>query len=110
MNLTVSTPVAAGAIADTLVGTNAEFLTVDSLVEIALSCTAVGMLASISSGMDIIQEESPVFVIAAGIAPKYPDDFSVSDVAPAGQRLRVRIRNTTAGTLTVLTTVRATQI
>lgn len=108
MNVIVQRNVAAGATADLLTNTNAEFLAQDSVIEIALSSTAVGVDATVTSGSDVLQEESPVFVRAAGTPPKYPDDFLLSDVAAAGERLRVRVRNTTAGALDVVCAVRIT--
>ena len=110
MNVTVQQSVAAGASVDLLTNTNAEFVDRDSQVEIALGTTAVGVVATVTSGSNVLQEESPVFVYAAGVPFKYPDDFLLSDVAAAGERLRVRVRNTTAGALTVTATVRTTAV
>jgi hypothetical protein len=102
--------VAAGASAQLLTGSAAEFLPNDSMVEIALATTAVGVVATVSSGSDVLQEESPIFVLAAGVAPKYPDDYTLSDAAGAGERLSVKVRNTTAGALTVTAAVKTTAI
>jgi hypothetical protein len=33
--------------------------------------------------------------------PINPDDFLLADVAAAGERIKIRVRNTTAGPLTV---------
>lgn len=110
MVTTVQQSVAAGATAQLLTGTAAELLNRDSIIEIALSCTAVGVVATVQSGSDVLMEESPVFVIAAGVAPKYPDDYTLSDVAAAGERLTIRVRNTTAGALTVTAVVRTTAV
>jgi hypothetical protein len=102
--------VAAGATAQLLTGSSAEFVPQDSQIEIALSSTAVGVVATVTSGSDVLMEESPVFVIAAGVAPKYPDDYTLTDVAGAGERLQIRARNTSAGALVVTAAIRVTPL
>jgi hypothetical protein len=102
--------VAAGDSEQLLTGSQAEFVTVNSSVEIAINSTAVGVVASVSSGSDTLMEEAPVFVKAAGVPPVYPDDFILQDVAAAGERLQARARNTTAGALTVTIAVRSTPL
>ncbi len=102
--------VAAGASESLLVGSQVEFLPSSAQIEIALLTTADGVLASVTSGSDSLMEEAPIFVAAAGVPPRYPDDFLLSDVAAAGERLQVRARNTTAGPLTVTAAVRTTPI
>jgi len=42
--------------------------------------------------------------------PKYPDDFQLTDVAEERDRLSVLLRNTNAGTATVLITVKITPL
>ena len=50
---------------------------------------------TILSGSDTILEESPVS--RAARFPVYPDDYGLNDMAAAGERLVVRVRNTGAG-------------
>lgn len=107
---TIRQNVAAGATVQLLTGTQVEFIPFNAQVEMALATTAVGVEATVTSGSDILQEESPVFVLAAGVAPKYPDDFLLSDVAAQGERLAVKVRNTTAGALDVICAVRLTAV
>jgi hypothetical protein len=102
--------VAAGASEQMLVGSQVEFLPVNAQIEIAILAVAAGVLASVSSGSDSLMEEAPVFVAAAGVAPRYPDDFLLSDVAAAGERLQARVRNTTAAAIAVTAAVRTTAI
>jgi len=104
------TNVAAGAVAVPLSGSQVEVLPMNAQVEIAILCTAVGIVASVTSGTDILMEEGPVFVKAAGVPPAYPDDFTLSDVAAQGERLSIRLRNTTAGALDVITAVKTTAL
>jgi len=42
--------------------------------------------------------------------PVFPEDYSLSDVAAAGERLKVRLRNTTGAPIIVNTAVRVTPI
>lgn len=110
MNVTVQQSVAAGATVQLLTGSMAELIQQDSQIEIALNTTAVGVVGTVMSGSDVLMEEAPVFVLSAGTAPKYPDDFLLSDVAAQGERLSIRARNTTAGALTVTAVVRITPV
>jgi hypothetical protein len=111
MSLTiVQKTVAAGASEQLLVGSQVEFLPGNAQIEIAILAVAAGVLASVSSGSDSLMEEAPVFVAAAGVAPRYPDDFLLSDVAAAGERLQARVRNTTAAAIAVTAAVRTTPI
>ena len=53
-------------------------------------------------------EESPLLVKAA--MPTIPDDMYYNDVGVSGDRLVVRVRNTTAGALTVRAIIQVTQL
>lgn len=88
-----------------LAGSAFEFVQDPSSVEIGVVTDAAGVLQTISSGPDILSEESPVQIAPASNLPKYPDDF-FSDEADAGDRLKVALRNTSAGTRTILVEVR----
>ena len=45
--------------------------------------------------MDVILENAPMS--AQNRVPVYPDDFQLTDYAMAGERLKIRVRNTNAG-------------
>jgi hypothetical protein len=67
-----------------------------------LRTTAVGVLARIQTGSDVIQDETPVQSGGtAGITPSALNTTPTEFIAPAGDRLAVVLRNTTAGALTV---------
>lgn len=101
--------VAANAtVTNVLAGSQYEFLPFAALVEIGLAADASGVLTTVSSGSDILQEEGPVPVLAAGVFPKYPDEFHLSDEAAPGDRLKVAIRNTTGGAVNVITVIKLT--
>lgn len=76
-----------------------EFLKFDSALNFGMSGSATGLVATINTGSDTILEESPVNILTT--FPKIPDDMDVQDVAQAGDRVVVRVRNTTAGALTL---------
>lgn len=103
--ISVQTTVAAnGTVENILTGSQYEYLPYDALVEFGLVASAVGLVLDVYSGQDIIAEGwTPSF---ANRIPVYPDDFPMSDVAAAGERLKIRARNTTGGALTLYTTVR----
>ncbi len=101
--------VGANATVDNLIsGSSFEFLRGNAVVSIALAGSATGLVASIQSGSDIVLEEAPLLVKTT--MPTIPDDFYYNDVGVAGDRLVLRIRNTTAGALTVRRIVQVTQL
>ena len=96
--------IAAGAeVENAIAGSINEVLPLDATVSFALLGSAAGLLATIQSGSDILLEESPVPV--GTTFGKIPDDVDVQDVAVAGERVKVKIRNPTAGALTYYLTM-----
>jgi len=82
----------------------------DGLVEILHRATAVGMVVSITSGSDEIQQESPVS--AGGVAGTLTGRLNVEPVTfmvNAGDVIRVVYRNPTGGTITVDGTIELTR-
>ena len=101
--------IAANTVNDNILsGSSFEFLRGNSVVSIGLTGSATGLVANIQSGADIILEESPLLVKAS--MPIVPDDMYYNDVGVGGDRLVVRVRNTTAGALTVRAIVQVTQL
>ena len=99
---------AATANENILVGSAFEFLRNNSVVSIGLTGSATGLVANIQSGADIVLEEAPLLVKDS--MPIIPDDMYYNDVGVQGDRLVVRVRNTTAGALTVRCIAQVTQI
>lgn len=101
---------AGGFIVNVLAGSAFEFVRDESQVEIALLGSVTGLTASVSSGSDILLEDgSNVDVVRiANQGPIYPDDYGLTDVAMPGDRLRISIRNATAGTIRLFYGVRVT--
>jgi hypothetical protein len=99
--LTFTASLAAGATATPLSGWQYEYLPFPAQVEIGINGTATGLVATISSGSDVLQEESPVQAGGtAGVIPSPLNTPYLSDQAAAGDRMKVSIRNTTAGAIT----------
>jgi len=93
------TSVAANATVDNFISGSAfEIAVRPVLVSIGFTQSATGLVLTITSGSDLILEEA-----AAPIKTTYPiipDEFFFSDVMMPGERLVIRVRNTTAGALT----------
>ena len=103
------TSIAANATLDNAIsGSSFEFLRRNSVVSIAAVGSATGLVASIQSGSDIVLEEAPLLIKTT--MPTIPDDFYYNDVGVAGDRLVIRVRNTTAGALTVRVIVQVTPL
>lgn len=69
------------------------------MVSLGLTQSATGLVMSITSGSDLILEEAPIPIKTT--YPIIPDEFFFSDVMMPSERLVIRIRNTTGGSLTV---------
>lgn len=103
-----SRSVAANSTVFPLQGSQYEYMSGNAKVEFAIIASATGVLASVFSGSDVLQQSAPVTVKATPVV--YPDDFLIEDVAAGGERISAEIRNTTAGAITVETVVRITPV
>lgn len=80
-------------------------------IEIALnqqSGTIGQVLATVSSGTDILSQEGPISFNAR--YPVYPDDYNLEDDAAQGDPLVITLRNTTGGAIVVVGDVRLTPL
>jgi len=106
-SIQVSNSIAANGINDNvLAGNQYEFLPFNALLEFGIVAAATGLVCDVYSGSDTLIEAGDVS--SANRSPIYPDDFSLTDVAAAGERIKVRIRNTTGAAIIAKTTVRIT--
>jgi hypothetical protein len=87
-----------------------EYLPYDALVQFALSADATGVLMTIFSGGDLLMDEGPVPIGTINVFPKYPDDYHLEDVAAGGERLKIRLRDTSGAARVVMVGVRISQI
>lgn len=96
----VETAVLTGAVNNNLVSGSAfEFARQRQLVSVGVAQSATGGFFTITSGPDLIAEEfmGPILTTY----PIIPDNMYFTDVMEAGDRLVIRYRNPTGGTLTV---------
>src|SRR5687767_9591379 len=103
------TTMTASGFANPLQGDQYEFLSWPALVEFAVLVDAGGSVRStIYSGTDILQQSALADVLAVATPISWPDHYSLSDIAGAGERLNVELQEVAAGTPIVRTQVRIT--
>jgi hypothetical protein len=98
---------AAGEIVNVLSGDQYEFLPFNALVEFAIISNLGDDLATVYSGSDVLQQQGPISEQLT--PPRYPDDFLLSDVAAAGERLNAQVQCVT-GPSTIDTVVKITPL
>lgn len=107
-----SASVALSAVNDNVLsGSQFEFLPFNALLEFGLNGDANGgdLRIDIFSGQDVVVEQLTPSV--QNRVPIYPDDYVGSDVAAAGERIKIRVRNTSAAAArTIFFAVRITPI
>lgn len=102
-----SVSIAANAVNDNvLTGSQFEFLPYDAYLEFGINASATGLVVDVYSGQDTLAEAMEPST--QNRIPVYPDDFNLTDVAAAGERIKIRARNTTGGALTLQYSVRIT--
>jgi hypothetical protein len=92
-----SASIAASSVNDNiLTGSQFEYLPYNALVEFGFAGDANGadLRLDVFSGQDILTEQLQPSI--QNRIPLYPDDYILQDVAGAGERLKVRVRNTSA--------------
>lgn len=92
--------VAANATVDNvLAGKIDEFLKMNSLVTLYANAEAVGLNVSLIIGSQVVVDDQEVANRAAGVAIVKPDDLVVQNGGLAGDRLILRLRNTTGAAI-----------
>lgn len=95
-----SVSVAANGVNDNVLqGSQFEFLPYDAALRFGVAGSAIGLIVDVYSGQDVLAEA--MAVPGVNRIPIVPDDFTLTDVAAAGERIKIRVRNTTAGALTL---------
>lgn len=81
-----------------LQGSQWEYLPFDAKLNFGINgdANAIDLRVDVYSGQDVLLEDGMINVKAA--FPIYPDDFPLADVAGAGERVKVRVRNLNAAT------------
>lgn len=103
-----SRSVAGGATAFPFQGNQYEYLPFAASLEFAIIAAATGVVATVYSGSDILQQRSPVTIKTTPVV--YPDDFLITDAAYAGERISVEVQNTTGAPIVVETLVKITPL
>lgn len=92
------TSIAANATNENLFSGSAfEFPRTNVLVSLGVVQAATGLFVTVQAGGEIVLEESPPAISTD--YPLIPDEFYYNFAAVAGDRLVVRVRNSTAGAL-----------
>lgn len=101
--------VAANAVNDNiLAGSAFEFARGNILLSMGATQSATGLFLTINVGSDIVLEESPLSIQTR--FPIIPDEMYYTDVATVGDRIVLRVRNSTGGGLTVRAIVQVTNL
>jgi len=95
-------------VANVLSGKSNEFLSEDSQVQIGVAGSVVGLFYSVIIGNRNVVEDQEASSINR--MPQIPQDVVVDEVGLAGERLVVKLRNSTAGAITGFTMVRTTPL
>jgi hypothetical protein len=97
-----------GTTDNALAGSAFEFARTNSLVSMGVAAAATGTFVTFNSGADVVAEEfePPIKTVY----PIIPDEMYFSDVAAAGDRLVIRIRNTTGAAIVVRVVCQVTAI
>lgn len=94
-----------------LAGSQFEFAPYNALIEFGLcgDANASDLRVDVYSGQDVITEQ--LEPNAQNRIPLYPDDFILQDVVRAGERIKIRVRNTSAAAArTLFHSVRITPV
>lgn len=115
MQISVRTVLAASSTALPLQGTQFEFLPPalfpnGAFVEFATTTDATGVLRTVQTGGDIVEEESPVALGTINVQPTYPDHFTLNDLVGPGERINLKLRDTSGAQRVVMTLVRFTAL
>ena len=103
--------VAANASVDNVLqGSQFEFLPYDAQLDFGIvGAGPLGaILVDVYSGQDEQMEAGAISILNR--FPVFPDDYTLTDVAAGGERIKVRLRNTTGAAIIVNTAVRVTPI
>jgi hypothetical protein len=86
-----------------LAGKNKEFLEEPSVLTIGCCAAAIGMRMTCVIGTEVVVDDQEVST--ANHMPIFPDDVTAEAGGFGGDRVTIRLRNTTAGAIVVWTKV-----
>ncbi len=100
--LTISQAIAAGAVTNIISGWQYEYLPWPARIKLMVRAPVATLKLTVFSGSETIQEESPIQ--SGGTAGVTPAELNTAPIvwdAPAGDRLKLNVRSTDAGSQTV---------
>lgn len=101
--------VAANAtVQNTVAGSAYEFARTAQAVTLGITQAATGLFATIQSGPDIVAEEFEPYILTT--YPVVPDQMFYNDIMAMGDRLVVRVRNSTGAGIIVRTLAQITEL
>lgn len=79
-----------------LAGSQFEFLPYDAALQFGIvgDANAADLRVDVYSGQDVLMESAQPS--AQNRIPVYPDDYNLDDGAAAGERIKIRVRNTSS--------------
>lgn len=89
--------------ANILAGKNKEFLEEASILRFGIAGSAVGLRATVVVGTEVVIDDQELPV--ATTLPAFPDQVIAEAGGFAGDRITIRLRNTTGGAITGYTKV-----
>lgn len=94
--------IAANATFEPLNGWQYEYAPATGGINILHDAAAVGVVCTITTGSDTLQERSPVSAGGtAGVVPSYLDTPPLEELVTGGDRLKILYSNTTGGAVNV---------
>lgn len=104
-----STTILANATNDNIYsGSQWEFLPFNAALLFGFNASAIGLEIDVYTGQDVLVETMIPLIKAT--MPIFPEDYGLEDVAAGGERIKARVRNTTGGSLILLSALRITPI
>lgn len=89
--------------ANILAGKALEFVPEPSVVTIGINASAVGMRATVVIGTEVVVDDQEISSINR--MPQFPEDVLAEGGAFGGDRINIRLRNTTGGAVTGFTKI-----
>ncbi len=91
-------------VANALTGKSQEFLSEPAMVRFGINASAVGLFATIIIGEEVIVEDQEVS--AVNRFPQDPEDYNYEGVGVEGERIVLKLRNSTAAAITATSGVK----
>lgn len=109
------TVLGANSTANLLSGTQYEYLPGamfprGAIVEFGTLTDATGVLRTVQTGSDVVEEESPMNIGTINVQPTYPDHFTLNDAVGPGEKINVKARDTSGAQRIVTCIVRFTPL